>query len=103
MQNGKYSLRKKQNISIFEQYQMDEEDFEYDKSEEYRHSRSRPKRRCKNRKEKMQEDYELDLSDDNMSEEDVFDPDVVVDRLSSSIPELVTLHNKVKNRIEFYK
>ena len=36
MQNGNYSLRKKQNISIFEQYQMDEEDLEYDKSEEYR-------------------------------------------------------------------
>ena len=38
-----------------------------------------------------------------MSEEDVFDPDIVVDRLSSSIAELVSLHNKVKNRIEFYK
>ena len=36
---------------------MDEEDLEYDKSEEYRQARSRPKRKCKSSKQKMQEEY----------------------------------------------
>lgn len=45
----------------------------------------------------------MDLSDDNMSESDIFDPNLVVDRLPSSTSELVHLQNKVKSRIEFYK
>ena len=103
MQGNQYELRKKPHISIFEQYERDEEDLEDDKEEDYRYSKSRPRRKCKSRKDKMQEDYEVDISDDNLSDSDIFDPNLVVDRLPSSPHELMQLQNKVNSRIEFYK
>lgn len=103
-----YNLRKREHKSVLEYYNLDDQDLDnpFMDSSEYRQKKKRSKKKRKN----SEQDYEgiftsnlVHINSDSEYESNIFDENVVFDRLPDNIVHLKDLLNDVKHKTKYYK
>lgn len=98
-----YNLRAKEHKSIFECYNVEEEDLQNDDDSDRGWNRKRLREKKKRPSWGQEEDYEYNIEDSEGNDSDIFDSQEIVDRLPECQEELTNLLVGVKGKIKTYK